>query len=60
MATCASFYYSTDGASQSDAIPASAAPELVASGVLTACTLIFSEDAGTPQSPPRLGPQGFL
>lgn len=48
MAACATFYYSADGASESDALPASSAPGLVASGILTASTLIFSEDGAFP------------
>ena len=43
---CATFFYSADGASESDKLPASALPALVAAGTVVASTLIFSEDDG--------------
>ena len=43
---CATFFYSADGASESDKLPASALPALVAAGTVVASTLIYSEDDG--------------
>ena len=43
---CATFYYSIDGASESERLSADALPELLAAGTIQPTTLIFSEEDG--------------